>query len=104
MREEQGRSRQVRCWKMDVSKGEMSECTQFSSDPISLDLQQTASETPAISITADDDEMRKIITSEVTISVAEQYGLCHLKWGDDGVKRELSSIISKLNSQQAFVK
>ena len=104
MREEQGRSRQVRCWKMDISKRQLSECTQFSIDALSLDMQQTAGETPTMSITADDDEMRKIITSKVTISVAEQYGLCHLKWGDDGVKRELSSIISKLNSQQAFVK
>ena len=95
MRESNGRSRQIRCWKLDMNKGQILEYGKYAA-PTSFD--DDPSYPPTISVTADDEQMTKIISSKVDLKVAELLGQCQLKWGDDSTKRDLSRILTQLNN------
>ena len=55
------------------------------------------------SVTADDEEMARIITSKVDLSVAELMGTCQTRWGNDQSKRELTNLLQDLNENKTFV-
>ena len=95
MQERNGRSRQVRCWKLDLANGAIHEFGKYAA-PNSFD--NDPSYPPTIAITADDETMTKIITSKMDIKAAEVLGLCQLKWGDDKIKKNLTATLEKLNS------
>ena len=89
-----GRSRLIRTWQLDTKNRKLTECIE---GPSSFD--DNPNYPPAISITADDDEMIRIITQKIDISVAELVGVCQLKWGDDKTKRDVSGLLARINKQ-----
>lgn len=101
-----GRTRQIRCWTLDMTNGKMAEytkdemakCTQRAAQ---AQFDEGPNYAPTISVTASDDEMIKIITQQVDLNVAELLGICQLKWGNDHIKRDLSGVLTQLNNVSA---
>jgi len=101
MGERDGRTRQIRCWKLDMTNGHIREYPKYQA-PNSFD--NDPNYPPTLSITAGDEQMTEIITARIDLNVAELIGKCQLKWGDDSAKRELSSMLTQLNKiPQTFV-
>ena len=89
---------------MDMTSGEMAEYKK--EDQLSISDAQIPEPkfAPTISVTAPDDEMVKILTQKLDLGVAEVLGKCQLKWGDDRIKRDLSSVLTQINSvPQPFI-
>ena len=98
MKEEgSGRARQIRCWKMDLESGQISEYK--SGDQLFPTFSNDPEFVPTISVTAPDKEMVKIITQKLDMQVAEVFGKCQLKC-DARITRDLTSVLTQINSVQ----